>query len=136
MYYLLLIALVSVVVLGVFAFLIKKYSKESEQAPQQQAMDNDCCGAHAVCEKTRLVALNDKPEYYDDEELDVLANRDATDYTDEEIKQIEEVFYTLPETDVAGWLCSLQVRNIHLPEYIKEQALMIVAEKRAKAHQL
>ncbi|MBR4971111.1 MAG: DUF1015 family protein, partial [Paludibacteraceae bacterium] len=42
------------------------------------------------------------------------------------------VFYTLKEFDVAGWLKSLQLRGVELPEKIKEEALLIISERRFK----
>ena len=93
--------------------------------------DSGCCGRHAVCEKNSL--LSSKPEivYYEDEELDALAGIDAANYTDEQINLITEVFRTLREEEVAGWLRSLQLRNIALPAAVMEEALMIVADRRA-----
>ena len=60
----------------------------------------------------------------------MLSGKDAATYTIEEQKQLEEVFLTLRESDVAGWLRSLQLRNIALPDELKEQALLIVRERR------
>ncbi len=45
---------------------------------------------------------------------------------------LENVFYTLKEQDVAGWLGSLQLRNIQLPNNLRDEALLIVSERRAK----
>ena len=83
-----------------------------------------------MCEKTNLINTNLKIEYYDDEELDALSGKDPEDYTEEEIAQLREVFETLKEYDVAGWLRSLQLRNIALPDDIKEEALFIVGDLR------
>ena len=71
-------------------------------------------------------------EYYDDEELDALSGIAAANYTEEQVKAINEVFYTLQEKDVAGWMRSLQMRNIDLPQEVKEEALLIVSERRQK----
>lgn len=92
--------------------------------------DGECCGAHAVCEKDSLLNKNIEIIYYDDEELDVLANQSPETFTVEEQKQLEDVFYTLKESDVAGWLKSLQLRNISLPENLREEALLIIRERR------
>jgi hypothetical protein len=69
-------------------------------------------------------------EYYDDEELDVLAGIKHEDYTLQQVELLEHVFYTLKEKDVAGWLRSLQARNIQLPDDLREEALLIVSERR------
>jgi hypothetical protein len=90
----------------------------------------ECCGQHEVCERDRLLnAVNKKIEYYDDEELDVYRGTAPDKYKDPEIEAFREVLYTLRETEVAGWLYSLQLRNINLPEQLKDEALLIVGER-------
>ena len=87
----------------------------------------ECCGVHPVCEK----GLGPKSvEYYDDEELDAFAGRSRDSYSEDEIRQFCDVFYTLKEHDVAGWIRSLQARNIELPENLRDEALLIVCEHR------
>ncbi|MBR2262699.1 MAG: phospholipase [Paludibacteraceae bacterium] len=90
----------------------------------------ECCGQHEVCEKDTLINTTIQAEYYDDEELDQFKNREPESYTEEEIKQFEEVFYTLKEYDVSGWLKSLQIREVNPPSAIREEALFLVQESR------
>lgn len=85
-----------------------------------------------VCERETLLQTNAKIEYYDDEELDALAGIAPEDYTDAQYQMIREVFDTLQEKDVPGWVRSLQLRNIQLPADIREEALLIVVERRSK----
>ena len=92
--------------------------------------DGECCGQHLVCERETLLQTNAKIEYYDDEELDALAGIPAEQYTPAQCEQIQEVFDTLQERDVAGWVRSLQLRNIELPAEVREEALLIVRERR------
>lgn len=108
--------------------------KETVSAPSVEVKEvapDECCGQHAVCEKESLLSTKIKPDYYDDEELDLLAKRDPESYTDEEIAQFQNVLYTMKDYDVAGWLKSLQLRQIELPSMVKEEALMIVSERRS-----
>ncbi len=105
---------------------------KEEEAQKAKEESSECCGQHEVCEKTNLINTNLKYEYYDDEELDALSGKDPEDYTDAEVAQLREVFETLKEYDVAGWLRSLQLRNIILPEDIKEEALLIVSDLRER----
>ena len=91
-----------------------------------------CCGEHLVCERETLLQTNAKIDYYDDEELDALAGIDPADFTPEQHEEIRHVFATLQESDVPGWCRSLQLRNITLPPDIREEALLIVRERRAK----
>ena len=90
----------------------------------------ECCGQHLVCERETLLQTNAEVVYYDDEELDKLAGIDANSYTDEEADRIREVFHTLQENDVTGWVRSMQLRGIQLPEDVREEALLIVRERR------
>ena len=83
-----------------------------------------------VCERETLLQTNAKIEYYDDEELDALSGIPAEQYTSAQCEQIQEVFDTLQEKDVAGWVRSLQLRNIELPAEVREEALLIVRERR------
>lgn len=108
---------------------------DSQTQAQQETDDSECCGQHEVCEKTTLLNTKIKPEYYDDEELDELKNRPVESYSAEELAKLREVFETLMEKDVAGWLRSLQLREIQLPEDIKEEALLIVGDLRARANE-
>ena len=89
-----------------------------------------CCGEHLVCERETLLQTNAKIEYYDDEELDTLSGTDPADWTEAQHNAIREVFSTLKESDVPGWCRSLQLRNITLPPDIREEALLIVRDRR------
>ena len=95
-----------------------------------EAEDDGCCGEHLVCERETLLQTNAKVEYYDDEELDTLAGIPAENYTSEQYQMIREVFDTLQGKDVPGWVRSIQLRNIQLPLDIREEALLIVVERR------
>ena len=92
--------------------------------------DDGCCGEHLVCERETLLQTNAKVEYYDDEELDTLSGIPAEEYTQEQYQMIREVFDTLKAKDVPGWVRSIQLRNIQLPLDIREEALLIVVERR------
>ena len=106
----------------------------SANAPQQSDLsssdDDGCCGEHLVCERETLLQTNAKVEYYDDEELDTLSGISAEEYTQEQYQMIREVFDTLQAKDVPGWVRSIQLRNIQLPLDIREEALLIVVERR------
>lgn len=98
----------------------------------QQATSDECCGQHLVCERESLLQTNAQIEYYDDEELDALANINPDDYTQQQHDAIRAVFDTLQESDVPGWCRSIQLRNIALPQDIREEALLICRERRQK----
>lgn len=114
----------------------KKANGESQeptaksQEPRAEQRPEGCCGEHLVCERETLLQTNARIEYYDDEELDVLAGIDPADFTPDQHELIRQVFTTLQESDVTGWCRSLQLRNITLPPDIREEALLIVRERR------
>ena len=128
---LLLFILLGVVILVLFELRERKNAQSDTPKKPQPAQDGECCGQHLVCERETLLQTNAKPEYYDDEELDALAGIPAEEYTAEQAKQIEQVFSTLQEKDVPGWVRSMQLRNIALPATVREEALLIVRERRA-----
>ena len=111
----------------------RKKLRAKSQEPKAQQRPGGCCGEHLVCEKETLLQTNAAIEYYDDEELDALAGIAPSDYTPQQQEAIRQVFNTLRESDVPGWCRSLQLRNIALPADIREEALLIVRERRAKA---
>lgn len=107
-----------------------KQQKTDIASDEEYERPEGCCGAHEVCENESLLASNTKIIYFADEELDDFKDRDAESYTSEEIEMFEEVFFTLRENELVDWLKSLQLRHVPLPPAIKEQALMIIAERR------
>ena len=115
-------------VLLVFTYFQRRNKPDESEIVVQ--IDEECCGAHAICERDTLLSSEILIVYFDDEELDTLADIQAVDFTEDQVKQLSEVFYTLKESDVAGWLRSLQMRRIQLPLELREEALMIVSERR------
>ena len=97
-----------------------------------QARPDGCCGQHAVCEKESLLAAvsKGKIDYYEDEELDAYRGRPSDGYTEEETEQFEDVLTTMREDEVAGWMRSLQLRGINLPDALKDEVFLIVGERR------
>lgn len=88
-----------------------------------------CCGKHAVCEKGRLTeAMMNKANYFDDEDLDRFKGRNSSDYVDSEIEEFRYVLYTMEQKEVSEWLESLQVREIELPNVLKDEAFSLMTE--------
>ncbi len=91
-----------------------------------------CCGEHEICEKESLLAAVSKDiEYYEDEELDAYRGRPSDGYTAEEVEQFQDILYTMKSDEVAGWVRSLQLREVALPDELKDEVFMIVGERRA-----
>ena len=110
--------------------LLNNAEQATDVATEQRSEDDGCCGEHLVCERETLLQTNAKVEYYDDEELDALMGIPAEEYSQEQYQMLREVFDTLQAKDVPGWVRSIQLRNIQLPLDIREEALLIVVERR------
>jgi hypothetical protein len=135
------ILIISLLVLALFALLLgilrnrklrrKVAEGELDELPAARLADMECCGQHEVCEKESLLAAVSKQiEYYDDEELDRYRGLSSDNYTNEQIEEFRDVFYTMQETDVAGWVRSLQLRGVELPDELKDEVFLIVGERR------
>lgn len=106
-------------------------SGELKAAPEIVEADAECCGQHEICEKESLLAaVSKKIEYYDDEELDKYIGTAPDRYTPEQEEEFRDIFYTMQSEDVAGWVRSLQLRGIALPDNIKDEVFLIVGERR------
>ncbi len=104
---------------------------ELDAMPEVKEVDAECCGQHEVCERDSLLAaVSKKIEYYDDEELDKYIGVAPEDYTSEQEDEFRDIFYTMQDTDVAGWVRSLQLRGIALPDNIKDEVFLIIGERR------
>ncbi|MBQ8455161.1 MAG: phospholipase [Bacteroidaceae bacterium] len=90
-------------------------------------VDFECCGLHEVCEKESLRAALEDVEYYEDEELDRFRGR--TSYSEEEVEEFREVLYTMRIDEVPGWVHSLELRRVNLPDELKDEVLLIVGEQ-------
>lgn len=134
--------IIGLVVLGVIAFGAgffreKKLKRQLEKGeitelPSiKQVEDMECCGQHEICEKESLLAAVSKQiEYYNDEELDRFRGRESDAYSPDEIEEFREVLYTMHDDEVAGWVRSLQLRAVALPDELKDEVFMIVGERR------
>lgn len=104
---------------------------ELDAMPEVKEVDAECCGQHEICERDSLLAAVSKQiEYYDDEELDKYIGTAPEEYTPEQEDEFRDVFYTMQDTDVAGWVRSLQLRGIALPNNIKDEVFLIIGERR------
>ncbi|MEE1145142.1 MAG: phospholipase [Bacteroidaceae bacterium] len=141
---LILYAVGAIALLGIIAALAhwlrgKRYERmlrrgeiSPEEIPQEvNPVDMECCGAHEVCEKDSLLAaLSKQIEYYNDEELDRFRGREGDEYTPEEADEFRDVLYTMRSDEVAGWVRSLQLRMVNLPDEVKDEVFLIVGERR------
>ena len=121
-------------ILVAFELRARKKSGEIEQKQSSDVSNSDgeCCGQHLVCERETLLQTHAHIDYYDDEALDALADIAPEQYTESQYQMLREVFDSLSEKDVPGWCRSIQLRRIQLPQDIREEALLIVRERRQR----
>lgn len=127
------VLLVIFVVTGIVIYLLRRFTgkgakatNEKNEQSQPVVAESECCGAHEICEKTGKYNPKFQPDYYDDEELDQFKGVSPESYTDEQIAMFDEVLMTMKESDVAGWIKSLQLREIEMPYSVREKAIMIL----------
>ena len=128
--------IIALVVLGIVAGIASwwHYRHAPKEEPIVNPADMECCGQHEVCEKESLLAAISKQiEYYDDEELDRFKGRRGDEYSEEETEDFRNVLYTMRSEEVAGWVRSLQLRQVNLPDEVKDEVFLIVGELRAHA---
>lgn len=127
------VLLIIFVVTGIVIYLLRRFTGKNSNAdkdvsePTPTVMEeSECCGAHEICEKTGKYNPKFQPDYYDDEELDQFKGVSPDSYTDEQIAMFDEVLMTMKESDVAGWIKSLQLREIEMPYSVREKAIMLL----------
>ena len=97
-----------------------------QETPSEED-DEECCGEHEVCEKGKIKrALRTDIEYFDDEELDRYRGTAADEYSDEAVEEFREVLYTMYPTEVDDWLKSLELREVTLPDALKDEVFMLL----------
>lgn len=135
---------IGIIVLGILAAIAghlrnKKLQEmlergEIKEIPEPKEISEGCCGQHETCEKDSLLAaVSKKIEYYEDEDLDRFIGTAADAYSENEVEEFREVLYTLQEVEVAGWIRSLLLRGIELPDALKDEAFLILGERRIHA---
>lgn len=101
----------------------------AEDATQTADCTADCCATNDVCPSELLLkaACNDIV-YYDDEELDQFKDRQAEDYTPDELEQFRDVLYTLKPQELLPWRQALKKRGIMLPQPLHDEFIMLYNE--------
>ena len=99
-----------------------------QETPSEED-DEECCGEHEVCEKGKIKrALRTDIEYFDDEELDRYRGTAADEYSDEAVEEFREVLYTMYPSEIEDWLKSLELREVTLPDALKDELFMLMRQ--------
>ena len=97
----------------------------NENASSEEA--EECCGEHEVCEKGKIKrALRTDIEYFDDEELDRFRGTAPDEYDDEAVEEFREVLYTMHPSEIEDWLKSLELREVALPDALKDELFILL----------
>lgn len=120
------ICVAAIVVLGVVVALFSRGSGD-DNIVVASGDCSSCDGNDLKCEQVCMMeAATKEIEYFDDEELDAFRGRAADDYTDDEAEQFREVLYSMRQNEVAGWNRSLILREINVPNQIRDELIMLI----------
>jgi len=118
-----------------YAKLRKKIERgELEKMPEVKMVTD--CGADScaveegeLCELDCIRNAGKDIVYYDDEELDRFKGRESSTYTEEEEDEFRNIFETMRAEDVPGWVRSLQMRELQLPDNLKDEVFLVYNEQ-------
>ena len=65
--------------------------------------------------------MDEKIEYFDDEELDQYRGIPSDRYSDEQIDQFREVLYSIQPEELSDWFISLEKRGLELPDVLTQE---------------
>lgn len=106
--------------------------RTKQERERDTAKNSECCGMHELCQEKNnlMVGFENKAEYFEDEELDRYRKRPADSYRDNEVEEFREVFYTILDEEKARWIRSLQLREIEIPNQMKDEIVLIISDLR------
>ena len=123
----------SLLILAIIAAIVTKLTKKKEGEPDvimpTSGDCSSCDGTDDKCEQVCMMEAATKDiEYYDDEELDRFRGRQSDQYTDEEVEEFATVLYTMQPKEVKAWNRSLILREINLPNQIKDELIAMIED--------
>lgn len=126
-----LIGIGALFILAIIAAIATKFTKRKAGEPDvMMPTSGDCSscdGTDDKCEQVCMMEAATKDiEYYDDEELDRFRGRPSNQYTDAEVEEFATVLYTMQSHEVKGWNRSLILREINLPDQIKDEVITMI----------
>lgn len=126
------ILIIALLALGILAAIIYKvYNKDGDDTTTVSSAStcSACDGTKDKCEQECMMeAATKEIEYYDDEELDTYKGRPSDRYTDDEAEQFRDVLYTMRQSEVAAWNRSLIMREINIPDQLKDEVVMLIGD--------
>ncbi len=126
---------IALVILAIATHIIRRYMASNELSDALKANEpaagdcGGCDGSDSKCEQECMMEAATKDiEYFDDEELDRFARRPSGEYTDEETEEFRDVMFSMKPAEVKDWNRSLILREINVPDQIKDELLMLLQE--------
>ena len=121
----------ALIVLALFAAITTLFTKKKEGEPDvvmpTSGDCSSCDGTDDKCEQVCMMeAATRELEYYDDEELDRFRGRQSNQYTDEEAEEFANILYTMQPQEAKGWNRSLILREINVPNQIKDELITMI----------
>lgn len=121
----------ALIVLALFAAITTLLTKKKEGEPDvvmpTSGDCSSCDGTDDKCEQVCMMeAATREIEYYDDEELDRFRGRQSNQYTDEEAEEFANILYTMQPQEAKGWNRSLILREINIPNQIKDELITMI----------
>jgi K+/H+ antiporter YhaU regulatory subunit KhtT len=121
----------ALIVLALFAAITTLFTKKKECEPDvvmpSSGDCSSCDGTDDKCEQVCMMeAATREIEYYDDEELDRFRGRQSNQYTDEEAEEFANILYTMQPQEAKGWNRSLILREINVPNQIKDELITMI----------
>ncbi len=135
--WILILALVALgLVAALYGWIDRRHGQTDEVEKPSVASCATCSGQDPRCEQECMMeAATKEIEYYDDEELDQFRGRPSDGYSDDEAEQFAQVMYTMRPDEVKGWNRSLILREINMPNQIKDEFIAL-AEECAQAQRI
>lgn len=126
-----LIGIGALFILAIIAAIATKFTKRKAGEPDvimpTSGDCSSCDGTDDKCEQVCMMEAATKDiEYYDDEELDRFRGRPSNQYTDAEVEEFATVLYTMQPHEVKDWNRSLILREINLPDQIKDEVITMI----------
>lgn len=128
----------AIILLGIVTYYfhrldLKKQVEKTNKIVQTKIQEppQECCGPASRL-RTRQPARRSKQNnrILRRRRARCLERNEPDSYTPEQIELFREIFYTLRPEDVPGWVRSLQLRQIAVPESLRDEILLVVNEQR------
>ena len=121
----------ALIVLALFAAITTLFTKKKEGEPDvvmpTSGDCSSCDGTDDKCEQVCMMeAATREIEYYDDEELDRFRGRQSNQYTDDEAEEFANILFTMQPQEAKGWNRSLILREINVPNQIKDELITMI----------